>query len=430
MEDNNLNPKNSQTQDTTPDNLPGVEITDSSEVTQQISQKAPAESLQKEVAKMGLKDEVISDNLEDVIKSAPVPPALDKASDEVAETPTLEDIMEGAVPISKDVVSETKEVVNERETKVTTEGVGKDSKLELLRTYKGDLAKVMGTREGSLVGIASAESDKRHKIGQANSKVTEGKTNPKGSFAKKVGIIILSTVLVVLGAGSVFYFYGKSNVDIITPDSKIASIIFADEDFEFNITDLSKRQILNELTSIKDRTRLSIGRIQNIFFTESFIDEEGFEKSSLVSTSNFLDAIKVNVPTSFSRSLRQEFMVGVHVFDGNQPFIILRTSFYENAFVGMLEWEVNIQDNLSPLFDSGKRVSALPTGNATSTSGFKSQVFSDSIIKNKDARVLKNEKGEVSIIYSFIDKQTIIITTNENTFSEVFTRLTSSRTLR
>jgi len=233
-----------------------------------------------------------------------------------------------------------------------------------------------------------------------------------------------------LGAGSVFYFYGKSNVDIITPDSKIASIIFADEDFEFNITDLSKRQILNELTSIKDRTRLSIGRIQNIFFTESFIDEEGFEKSSLVSTSNFLDAIKVNVPTSFSRSLRPEFMVGVHVFDGNQPFIILRTSFYENAFVGMLEWEVNIQDNLSPLFDSGKRVSALPTGNATSTSGFKSQVFSDSIIKNKDARVLKNEKGEVSIIYSFIDKQTIIITTNENTFSEVFTRLTSSRTLR
>jgi hypothetical protein len=36
----------------------------------------------------------------------------------------------------------------------------------------------------------------------------------------------------------------------------------------------------------------------------------------------------------------------------------------------------------------------------------------------------------VSLLYSFIDKNTIVITTNENTFSEVITRLTASRTLR
>lgn len=411
MEEDNLQPQKPLEQNNTPANLPGVEVTDPNETTQQISPKTspsqtlsqippqtPAQNLQQEAQQTDLQKEV-NNNLKEVIK-----PEL--ASEEKEQV-----VSEKASPklVSPELKPEEAD------------------KLKSLRTYKGDLEQVMTTEKGSLVGIASAESERRHKIGRTKPVAIEDNKESEKKFAKKVGIIILSTVLIVLGIGLIFYFYGKSNPDTITPDSQVSSIIFADEDFEFNITNLSRRQILNELTSIKDRTKLSVGRIRNIFITESLIDEEGFERKALVSAGDFLNAIDVNIPTSFLRSLQPNFMLGIHVFDGNQPFLILKTSFYENAFVGMLEWETNIKDNLSPLFNSGEKVS---TENATSTLGFSSLIFSDLIIKNKDTRVLKNENGEAFLIYSFIDRQTILITTNENTFGEVFTRLTSSRTLR
>ena len=43
-------------------------------------------------------------------------------------------------------------------------------------------------------------------------------------------------------------------------------------------------------------------------------------------------------------------MIGVYSWNGNQPFIILKTDSYENAFAGMLSWEKNIAGDLSALF--------------------------------------------------------------------------------
>ena len=43
-----------------------------------------------------------------------------------------------------------------------------------------------------------------------------------------------------------------------------------------------------------------------------------------------MNAINTQLPTSFLRSLEPLFMFGVHHFDGNQPFLVLKNSFYEN----------------------------------------------------------------------------------------------------
>ena len=287
----------------------------------------------------------------------------------------------------------------------------------------------MGTRKGSLVGMAAAESEKRYSKDGPKPESSTSKAS-KNDFRKRVGIIVLSTILIVLGIGSVFYFYGKSNIDTTTLGSKIQTIIFADNDLEFNVTDLSRRQAINELAAIRDRTQLSIGRIENIFLTESFIDEEGVEKRTLISANNFLNLIDVQIPTSFLRSLARDFMIGVHVFDGNQPFIILKTNFYENAFVGMLEWERYIKQDLSPFFDQVEST-VVPVKTATTTTeDLKALTFNDLVIKNKDTRILKDANGNTVLIYSFVDKNTIVITTNESTFGEILTRLTSSRTIR
>lgn len=287
-----------------------------------------------------------------------------------------------------------------------------EAHLRTIRTYKDDLAQVVEKKKESLVSIATAENEQRVN----NEELELSVAATKKQHLKKIGMIVLITVLFILGTGSIFYFYGKNTNETVNPESKIPSLIFSDEEEEFEITDLSRRQILNGLTALKDNVNISIGRIRNIIITKSFVDEEGVAGRELVSARNFLNAINAQLPTSFLRSIEPLFMFGVHHFDGNQPFLILKNSFYENTFAGMLEWEKNIREDLSPLFGPAEFGVA--------------PVFRDFVIKNKDTRILKDNNEETILMYSFIDKNTIIITTNENTFSEVLVRLTSSRTLR
>ena len=339
MAEDNLNPKNSQPQNNVPDNLPGIEVTDPDETTQRISTEAPTQKP--------------APAPEPEIKPAPTPL-------EQPEPPKQPEPLPQPVP-----KPEPKPTPEPQPIPQQVGATGEVSKLKPLRTYKEDLANVMGTRKGSLVGMAAAESERRYSKDGSKPESSPSKASKK-DFRKRVGVIILSTLLIVLGIGSVFYFYGKSNIDTTTLGSKIPTIIFADNDLEFNVTDLSRRQTINELTAIRNRTKLSLGRIENIFLTESFVDEEGLEKRTLISANNFLNLIDVQIPTSFLRSLARDFMIGVHVFDGNQPFIILKTNFYENAFVGMLEWERYIKQDLSPFFDQVEST-VVPVKTATTT---------------------------------------------------------------
>ena len=45
--------------------------------------------------------------------------------------------------------------------------------------------------------------------------------------------------------------------------------------------------------------------------------------------------------------------------------------------------------------------------------------FQDEELRNKDLRVFKNENGNTILLYSFLDKDTLLITGNENIFSAI-----------
>ena len=45
--------------------------------------------------------------------------------------------------------------------------------------------------------------------------------------------------------------------------------------------------------------------------------------------------------------------------------------------------------------------------------------FTDEALKNRDLRILKNQDGEAVLLYSFIDKDTILVTSNEKIFNAV-----------
>jgi hypothetical protein len=291
--------------------------------------------------------------------------------------------------------------------------------LRVIRTYNSDIVEAMNKKKESVVSIVAAENKRRL---QNEEFELDAGAQKRESF-KKISTVVLSATLFVLGIGSAFYFYGTSGGETAPSASKISSIIFSDEEEEFEITNLSRRQILNELAVIKDNIDLSAGEIENIFITESLDDKDGVIRKELISASDFFNAINARLSASFMRSLKPEFMLGIYMSGGNQPFLILKTSFYENAFTGMLEWERDIKDDLAPLFGLANSSAILNEDFGTSTLSIVTPTFSDFVVKNKDARILKNNDGTIALIYSFIDKNTIVITTSENTFGEILARL-------
>jgi hypothetical protein len=181
------------------------------------------------------------------------------------------------------------------------------------------------------------------------------------------------------------------------------------------IDDTTTRSLRVRAKSVSDATTLSLGAIAQIYFTR------GTETTRhILSAPEFLAAIGARVSAEFVRSLKDEFTAGTHAFDGNQPFIILTTDLYENAFAGMLAWEETLSEDLEPFFGDAVRD---VQKNDVHIGG----IFQNKILKNQDVRVLTNSEGNIVLLYGFRDRKTIVITTNENTWNEVHTRLSSAR---
>ena len=53
--------------------------------------------------------------------------------------------------------------------------------------------------------------------------------------------------------------------------------------------------------------------------------------------------------------------------------------------------------------------------------------FEDGIVANKNARILRDNNGQIVLMYVFADDNSIVITNSENAVSEIILRLNSSQ---
>ena len=114
----------------------------------------------------------------------------------------------------------------------------------------------------------------------------------------------------------------------------------------------------------------------------------------------------------------------------SKPFLILKTDSFENTFSSMLLWEETMQNDLAPYFGTAlqKIISPSFSTETTLTPGVVvPRIFHDVIVKNIDTRLLRNDDGNTVLLYAFPNASTLIITTDEGTFFEVFRRLTTSK---
>ena len=104
---------------------------------------------------------------------------------------------------------------------------------------------------------------------------------------------------------------------------------------------------------------------------------------------------------------------------GEDPFLIIKLTSFENAFAGMLSWEPNMARDLAPLLGTTDLLKVINPA----------YVFKDVIVRNKDVRMLEASSTPV-ILYSFFDNQMLIITEDIDAIQTLIDRLTREKLLR
>ncbi len=304
-----------------------------------------------------------------------------------------------------------------------------------LRTFKSDVEDAIKGGASS-AAIVIAEQKRREQTGGFND-AEKPRLNPFYKMA-----IAASSVLVLFGI--IFLFARVLLPNKNPPANQFAPPKFITTEFEkeMPLDGINRLKLSDALSVEKNRTFIQAASILQLYYTKKV----GQDKQN-VSAGDFFGLLGVTAPSAFIRSLGADFMFGYHGYNGNQPFLILKTSSYDAAFAGMLNWEKKIVNELEPLFPApppappvlivatttvklknGKM--AIATTTATSTPPVFVGMFSDAILRNKDARVVRDGSGKIIFLYSFIDPSTIVITTNETTLREITARLLSASLIR
>ncbi len=281
-----------------------------------------------------------------------------------------------------------------------------------LRTYQSDVEEVLKEGGGSLAKIAIAENDRRIHGGFALEEV-EAPSHTKLIVWISVGLIVVG--ILVLSALYIFRNTGKPIATVSGP----RSIILADTEKSLDIAGLNREQIINTLLRERDESTMTLSSV-----TALKLKEGKGEQARTIGAEEFFAKLQSRAPSELARSLENNFMFGIHTLSKNQPFLILKTSYYQNAFAGMLAWEKNLKEDLGPIFIPPERATIASTSDQVLN---KNGTFEDAVVKNRDVRALRGEGGKIVFLYSFPDKNTIIITTNTDTLEKVAARLLAGK---
>lgn len=215
---------------------------------------------------------------------------------------------------------------------------------------------------------------------------------------------IITTIIIVGGGlGVLTALFVLSNADVEESTELAAPVVvpsFFDTDTEVPLPLGSTREVFYQ--SLINEMRVDHGTIVQYYPTIT----EG-ERTTPVTTDVIMRTLGVGAPGAFVRALSSDMMFGGVRTTAYAPFIVLRSTNFDVAFSGMLSWETHMASDLTPLFGT-------PPTEAR---------FTDALESNRSIRILKDADGKEHIVYAFVTRDLIVITTNTVALSQIIERL-------
>lgn len=207
-----------------------------------------------------------------------------------------------------------------------------------------------------------------------------------------LGIIGLS--LVVLAGVGGYAFFMRDNPVVDAPEPGIRMLFSVSESVGVPLISDRNDFMLDATQRVTDAEGAYGSFVHYYFYYQS--DRSQAELPAQA----FLDILDLRAPGSFLRTIEPQMMFGAHVSAPNAPFIVFKVRNFEDALGGMLLFEPNLNSDFAPLM-----------GNNLSRDG-QVGAFRDEVIGGVDARSLYDDYGNRVMMYSFIDQETLVITTS------------------
>jgi hypothetical protein len=297
-----------------------------------------------------------------------------------------------------------------------------------IRTYESDIAEAIAHQKTSVMTMAIAESKAKNRGNSIENK-------PPSHTGRKFFIFILSITFIAAGGMGGYYLYLQSPlaiVPVVQQIQKVPSVIDPDSQIELNVPSLEKGQFvkfLSEKFAMTD-TITKTGEIK-----EFVLNQTMGSTTARLRASQFIQATNFTMLDTLKRALTEQMMVGtVKDSDQNYPFIIFTTDFFQNAYSGMLKWENNMPEEVADIFNYREQYSTdteISNIIASSTPVEKSisrfynirGTFKDKVIMNRDVREFTDSQGNILFLYTFVDRNTILLTTSEAVISAIVSRI-------
>ncbi|MBP6931269.1 MAG: hypothetical protein KBD48_02490 [Candidatus Pacebacteria bacterium] len=278
------------------------------------------------------------------------------------------------------------------------------TKIQNIHTYSSDMADAVREQEATVIKIALAEKERKDR----EKYVEENKSN----FSSNIFYVIGGVALVVSSIWATSYFIqkGKEASSIAVKKTTVDTLIKTDEQAMLDVTNITNKQDLINAIKTEKLKEIKIGNTKSIVLYTS--TEAGVK---MLTTTDLLERLSINIPGTLARSLHESFMLGVYQIGGERNlFLVFSTNDYNSSFAGMLSWEPTILSSMFNLFSVNV---------SSSLEGVFETPWGDKIILNKDSRVLSLTDGTELLSYMFIDKNKLILTDKEETIKEMIQRL-------
>ncbi len=296
--------------------------------------------------------------------------------------------------------------------------------LPRIRTYESDVAEAMQKGNVSRAEIALAEGSRRQKAAGSPAPAVDAapaapKTMRLSTDLPEGGASVVpwrpialwgggALALAALGAFIYYGFLWSRGALATTEDGTSATQLATATGLQI-LPGETRAGLIQKLTEATENAPNQLGEARALA-----VQIDG----APITTEQFFTILNARAPASLARALDPLLTVGVHNVQGNQLFLLVPVRSYDRAFADMLAWgSGEMLTDIGPLFK-------IPSGgNAL----LNPPALKDTIVKNRDARALFDESGKIVFLYSFLDKETLLVTTNDETLRTLLPKVSKGR---
>jgi len=273
-----------------------------------------------------------------------------------------------------------------------------------VETFADDMTKAIESGEGGVIKKIIEEQEQKENL-KKNSSLESNKNK----------VFVIASFLLVLSAFIIFvlFFVFRDKVLTTTVEPKFVPMIFLDKTNVMDATGLTKEKLVNTVLNQISSSEIQNGEVEGIYLSEN---------KQAIGFREFINLVQGNIPLDKITFLSDNFLIGINntkdsiSFEPSKNlFFLLQMRSISDVFPAMKDWENKMFYDFHGFFN-------IPIN--ADNNYLLTKDFENGIVQNKNARILKDNDGNIVLMYVFVNDTSILITNSEDTSKEIITRLT------